>query len=201
MRRYRSVISSTANAPTAPASVGVAMPARMTPSVAKMTTTTGAMPNTSSRTTSPIDPARSSSGSAGPSAGIEIAPHQRVDDVEQRQHQPGDDRGGEEIGRRNADHRPHHDQHDRRRDQDAERAAGGDGAGRHADVVAGALHRRRRHHAQQRHRRADDARRRGEDRRRQQHREVQRAAHGREAPAGCRETAAPSGPTARAGSP
>jgi hypothetical protein len=60
----------TAAQPTAPASVGVAMPIRITPSVAMMTTITGTTPITRSLTTAVIEVARISGGSAGPSAGL-----------------------------------------------------------------------------------------------------------------------------------
>jgi hypothetical protein len=60
---------------------------------------------------------------------VQVAAHERVDDVEQRQQQAGKDGGREQIGRGHADDRTHDDQHHRRRDQDAERAAGGDRAG------------------------------------------------------------------------
>ena len=69
MRRYATVSTSVANAPTAPASVGVAMPARITPSVARITTVTGNAPISSSRSTSGSG-RRSDIGSAGPSDGF-----------------------------------------------------------------------------------------------------------------------------------
>ena len=73
-----------------------------------------------------------------------------------------------EIDDRDIEHRRHHDQHHRRRDQDAERAAGGDGAGRHAYIVARADHHRSGHDAEQRDGCADGSggdpeQRRGED--------------------------------------
>ena len=59
-----------ATQPTAPASVGVAMPARITPKVANKTTITGAIPIIKSIKTGLSDFARISRGSAGPKAGL-----------------------------------------------------------------------------------------------------------------------------------
>ena len=76
-------------------------------------------------------------------------------------------------------HRPHDDQHDRRRDEDAERAAGGDRAGGHLHVVAGFVHRPRRHDAENGDRCADDAGRRCKDGRDEQDRDEQGAPRAR----------------------
>ena len=70
MRPDPTVRMKTAAQPTAPASVGVAMPARITPSVARMTTITGSTPISNSRTTGPKEAGRSSKGSAGPRLGL-----------------------------------------------------------------------------------------------------------------------------------
>src|SRR5205085_4285446 len=66
----QTVRAKVAKQPTAPASVGVAMPARITPRVDRITTTTGSTPIARSFTTGPSDVGRISSGSAGPSAGF-----------------------------------------------------------------------------------------------------------------------------------
>ena len=54
----------------AAASVGVTIPARMVPSVEQMRSASGTIPTKNSRTIWPKDVARSSLGTAGPSAGL-----------------------------------------------------------------------------------------------------------------------------------
>jgi hypothetical protein len=58
-------------APIAAASVEVVMPARMTPSVATVSTLTGIRPTTHSQSTTFIDVCRSSFGTGGPSFGFQ----------------------------------------------------------------------------------------------------------------------------------
>ena len=70
MRPDMVVSKKVATQPTAPASVGVAIPASITPKVANKTTITGAIPIRKSIKTGLSDFARISIGSAGPSAGL-----------------------------------------------------------------------------------------------------------------------------------
>lgn len=70
MRPDMVVSKKVATQPTAPASVGVAIPASMTPRVANKTTITGAIPIIKSIITGLSDFARISTGSAGPKAGL-----------------------------------------------------------------------------------------------------------------------------------
>ena len=108
---------------------------------------------------------------------VHEAPAKAVEDVERGEQEAGSERGGVELGDRHADHRAHDDQHDARRDQDAERAACGDRARRKLWVVAALDHDRRRHDAEHRHRRADDAGRHGEHRGGEDHDQEQSAPH------------------------
>ncbi len=80
-----------------------------------------------------------------------------VDDVKARQHEPGQDGAGIQPHYRHGSRRRVDDQHDRRRDQDAQAAAGTDDAGRETGIVAGLQHRRERQQPHQRHHGADDA--------------------------------------------
>ena len=84
-------------------------------------------------------------------------------DVQGGEHDAGAEGAGVELHHRHAGDGAVHDQQHRRRDQDAEAAAGGDRAGRHLGVVAGLQHRRKREQPHQRHHRADDAGGGGED--------------------------------------
>ena len=111
---------------------------------------------------------------------IDEAADQRVGDVAAREQEARPERRRIEQVDRHAHGRAHHHQHDARRDQDAERAAGGDGAGRQPRVVAGLDHDRPGHDAEHGHGRADDAGRHGEDGRREDDRQVERAAHRRQ---------------------
>ena len=70
IRPERVVSKNVATHPTAPASVGVAIPARMTPKVAKSTTITGDIPIAKSIRTGLSDLALISIGRAGPNAGF-----------------------------------------------------------------------------------------------------------------------------------
>src|SRR3977135_1041790 len=90
-------------APIAAASVDVVMPARITPSVAKVSTVTGTRPTTHSHRMVFIESA--SSRVAAALAGEE---------------NPRGAAPGIELQPRDAEHRPHHHQHHRGRDQDAE---------------------------------------------------------------------------------
>jgi hypothetical protein len=128
-------------------------------------------------------------GHGGPELGVDDgAPHQ-VGEVEAGQQEARTERGGVEVGHRHAEHRPHDDQHHRGRDQDAERAAGGDGAGREPVVVARLDHDRRGHDAEHRHRRADDAGGHGEHRGGEHDHQVEGAADGGQQQAEGREQA------------
>jgi hypothetical protein len=115
-----------------------------------------------------------------PEGGIDPAADHRVGGEEERQQQARDDRRGEERRHRHFQHRAHHHQHDRGRDEDAERAAGGDQARGELHVVAGADHRLAGHDAEDGDRGADDAGRSGEDGGDEHHREVERAGDARE---------------------
>ena len=89
--------------------------------------------------------------------GVQPTPDQGVGGVQAGEENAGDDGGGEQIGDRHLQHRPHDHQHDRRRDQDPQRTAGGDGAGREPHVVVGPVHGLRGHDAEDGHRRPHDA--------------------------------------------
>ncbi len=89
--------------------------------------------------------------------GPDLGEDHHVADVEPGQHDPGKEGAGVELHDRHARDRAVDDQHHRRRDQDAEAAAGRDDARRDLDVVAGAQHRRHGEQAHQRHHGADDA--------------------------------------------
>ena len=111
-----------------------------------------------------------------PQCGIQPAPDQGVGGVQAGEQDSGDDGGGEQVRDRHLQHRPHDHQHDRRRNQDPQRAAGGDGAGREPHVVARPVHGLRGHDAEDRHRRADDAGGGREDGGDEEHRDVERSA-------------------------
>jgi hypothetical protein len=85
MRRDSSVRMKTAAQPTAPASVGVAMPIRITPSVAMITTITGTTPITRSLTTASIEVARIFRRQRGAQRRIQPAAHQAPDGEDGRQ--------------------------------------------------------------------------------------------------------------------
>ena len=169
------------------ASVGVASPARIDPSVAAMRPRSGTTPIATSRSITGRECTRSSIGTGGPELRIPDAAAHQVDDVDAGQQEARSERRGVEVRHRHAEHGSHHDQHHRRRDEDAERAAGGDGAGGELGVVARLDHDRRGHDAEHGHRRADDAGRHGEHRGRQDHHQIERAAHRREQQAEGRE--------------
>ena len=135
------------------------------------------MPIVSSMAISLMLPVRSSSGQRRPEARIDEAADHAVDDEDAGQEEPGPEARRVELGDRHAHDRAHHDQHDARRHEDAERAAGGDGARRHADVVAGLRHDRHGHDAHQHHRRADGAGRDAEDGGGDEHAHVERPGH------------------------
>ena len=106
--------------------------------------------------------------------GLQPGAPDHVDQIEPGEDEAGDQRAGVELDDRDAGRRRIDDQHDRRRDQDAERAAGADDAGGEAGVVAGLEHRREGEEPHQRHHRADDAgggrKQRAGDQRRHRHR-------------------------------
>ena len=117
---------------------------------------------------------------------IESARHQ-VDDVEAGQQEARTEGGGIEIGDRHAEHRAHHHQHDRRRDENPERPAGGDRARRQLSVIAGLDHDRRGHDPEHGDRRTDDAGRHREHGGGENDHEIERATHRREQQAKRRE--------------
>ena len=89
--------------------------------------------------------------------GLEDRQHDHVDDVHAGEEEARHERGRVELDHRQAGHRAVDDQHDRRRDQDAQAAAGADHARGQPRVVAGLHHLRERQQAHQRDHRADDA--------------------------------------------
>ena len=115
-----------------------------------------------------------------PELRIEERAHHQIGDVDAGQQEPGPERGGVKVRDRDAEHRSHHDQHHRGRNQNAERAARGDGAGGEPAVVAGLDHDRRGHDAEHRHCGADDAGRHREHGRGQDDDQIERAADRRE---------------------
>jgi hypothetical protein len=86
-----------------------------------------------------------------------------VQHVQAGQHQAGEEGARVELHHRHAGGRAIDDEHDRRRDQDAQTAARRDDPGRQTYVVAGAQHGRQCQQAHQRDHRTDDAGGRGED--------------------------------------
>jgi hypothetical protein len=80
-----------------------------------------------------------------------------VDHVQAGEQEAGDDRGGVHLDHRDAGRGRVDDEQDRGRDQDAQRAAGGDDAAGELLVVAGLEHRRQRDQPHQRDHRAHDA--------------------------------------------
>ena len=88
---------------------------------------------------------------------VDHRPAHDVDEVEEGQEEARDHRRGIELDHRLAGHRGVDDDHHRGRDQDAERAAGGDHARGELHVVAGAQHRVEGDDAHQHHDRADQA--------------------------------------------
>ena len=108
--------------------------------------------------------------------GVQPASNEGIGGIQKGEHDAGDDGGGKQIGHRHFQHRPHDHQHDRRRDQDSEGAAGGNGARGQLHVVARPVHGLGRHDAEDRHRCADDAGGGREDGGDEQHRDVERAA-------------------------
>ena len=169
------------------ASVGVARPARIEPSVAAIRPMSGTVPTMTStqhdrqRMHALLDRHRRAE------LRIDERARHQVRNVDPGQQEARSERGGIEVGDRYAEHRSHHDQHHRRRNQNPERAAGGDGAGRQAGVVAGLDHDRRGHDAEHGHRRADDAGRHREHGRCQDDDQIERAAHRRQQQAERRE--------------
>ena len=111
---------------------------------------------------------------------IEERTAHQIDEIHPGQQEAGTEGGRIQFADRNAEHRAHHDQHHRGRNQDAERAAGGDRACGQAGVVAGFDHHRAGHDAEHGHRRADDTGRHREHRRRQNDHGKQRAADRRQ---------------------
>ena len=95
--------------------------------------------------------ARSSADSAGPSFGLMQAADVDVDGEDRRHHQAGQDAGEPELQDRLARDHGVEDEHDARRDQDAERAAALDDAGHHDLVVATAEQLRQRDGGADRH--------------------------------------------------
>ncbi len=89
--------------------------------------------------------------------GLELGDDDHVHDVQPGEHDAGEERAGVKLHHGHAGRRTIDDQHDGRRNQDAEATACGDHAGRQANVVAGTQHRRQCQQAHQRHYRADDA--------------------------------------------
>ena len=96
-------------------------------------------------------------GQARGDLGIDQRPADDVDEIEERQEEAGEHRRGVELDHRLPGDGGIDDDHHRGRDQDAERAAGGDDAGGELDVVAGAQHRVEGDDAHQHHDRADQA--------------------------------------------
>ena len=123
----------------------------------------------------------------GAELGIPDAAAHQIDDVDAGQQEAGAERRGVKVRHRHAEHRSHDDQHHRWRDEDAERAASRDGAGGELGVVARLDHDRRGHDAEHGHRRADDAGRHGKHGGRQHHHQIERAAHRSEQEAEGRE--------------
>ena len=116
------------------------------------------------RTAAAAAPAARSRRQRRHQVGLQLGEDDHVADVERGEHDPGEERARVELDDRDARGGAVDDQHHRRRDQDAEATARGDGARGDLDVVAGAQHRRQREQAHQRHHRADDAGGGGEDR-------------------------------------
>jgi len=112
--------------------------------------------------------------------GIHEAADHRVGDVTAREQETGAERRRIEQVDGYPHGRAHHHQHHAGRNQDAERAAGGDGTRRQPRVVACPDHHRCGHDAEHRYGGADDAGRHGEDCRGEDDRQIERAAHRRQ---------------------
>ena len=119
---------------------------------------------------------------------IDHRPADDVDEIQERQEEAGEHRGRVELHDRLTGHGRIDDDHDRRRNQNAERAAGRDDAGGELDVIARAQHRVERDDAHQHHHgahqaagdapeRAHDQRGDGERRRHVPERELDRVEH------------------------
>ena len=89
---------------------------------------------------------------------IDHRPADDVDEIEEREEEAREHRGGVELHHRLTGNGGVDDDHHRGRNQDAERAACGDHAGRKLHVVAGTQHRVERDHAHQHDHGADEAR-------------------------------------------
>ena len=108
---------------------------------------------------------------------IEERPPDDVDEVEERQEEARQHRRGVELHDRLSGDRRVDDEHDRRRNENAERAARRDGAGGQLDVVARVQHRPQRDDAHEDDDRPDDARGDAPERAHQQGRHRQRRRH------------------------
>ena len=85
---------------------------------------------------------------------VDHAPADHVNQVQEGQEKPREHGGGVELDDRLAGHRRIDNDHHRRRNQDAQRAAGSDHAGSKPRVITGVEHGPHRNHAHQHHHRA-----------------------------------------------
>ena len=95
---------------------------------------------------------------------MDVADDEHIDHVEQRQDKTRNDRGEEDLADRYVRVGAHRDEHDGRRNENAERAAGTDHAARQRRLVAALEQDRYGQHAHRNNGRADDAGRGGEHR-------------------------------------
>ena len=165
------------SAPTAPASLGVDQPNRIAPLIRPIRNTGGRKALSTSGAISPFGTWSRSGGSGGASDGLHGGEHHHEDDIEADQSEARPPGRHEHVADRDRHQVGHDDQHDAGRDQDAERAGGGDGAARQRMAVALAHHGRQRQRGHHRDRGADDAGHRGEDRAHDGDGERQRAGH------------------------
>jgi hypothetical protein len=174
-RRLTAARAIAPTAPIAPASVGVATPRKIVPSTRKIRTSGGIRLRSTARPRRQPWRVRASGGRAGAFAGQTIGDDDDPEHEEAGQHDPGDDRPEEEVADRHPDLVAEDHQDDRRRDDLAQRARGGDHPRGERLVVAVLQHDRQREDAHRDDRRPDDPGRRREQRAHRDHRDRQAA--------------------------
>ena len=161
--------------PTAPLSVGVAQPAKIEPSTTTSSAVIGNRPRQSAYQNSRAGLRPVVGRQLGRRAWLEDRDEHDVDEVEAGQQEARHDGGEKQVAGRGRQHLRHHHQHDRRRNEDAERSGRGDGADGEPLVVARGQHLRQGDHRQRDHGCADHADRRGQDGAHHHHGDRQRA--------------------------
>ena len=106
---------------------------------------------------------------------VQVAPADGVKCIEDGQKEARDNGGSEQFRNRRADHRAHDHQHDARRNQHSQRAAGSDGTGIEPCAISAFHHDRRRHDAEDGDCGANDPGRRGEQGSHRQNHDVERS--------------------------